>query len=243
MTTEDVRDRAIQDAEADDHRRFIDRIDKTIVALLCERRRLAGTEKGSSGPLERPRLGDGVCAYQGVPGAFSEDAALALVGAAAPLAPCPTLADVFEALTTGRVRRAVVPIENTLAGRVPGCDDLLARHRVRVVAEREHPITQALVAPPGVSLRAIRRVLSHPVAIAQCQRFLQAHPEVRPVPVFDTAGAVAEIVRAGGTDAGAIASRRAADVYGAVVLIDDIQDRPDNFTRFLLIETVPRTDS
>jgi prephenate dehydratase len=86
-------------------------------------------------------------------------------------------------------------------------------------------------------------VLSHPVAIAQCQRFLQAHPAVRPVPVFDTAGAVAEIVRAGGTDAGAIASRRAAGVYGAVVLIDDIQDRPDNFTRFLLIETVARTDS
>jgi prephenate dehydratase len=181
------------------------------------------------------------CAYQGVPGAFSEDAALALVGPTASLAPCPTLADVFEALAAGRVRRAVVPIENTLAGRVPGCADLLARHGVRVVAEREHHITQALVAPPGVSLRTIRRVLSHPVAIAQCQRFLWTHPAVRPVPVFDTAGAVAEIVRAGWTDAGAIASRRAAAVSGAVVLIDDIQDRPDNFTRFLLIEADART--
>ncbi|HYN08890.1 MAG TPA: prephenate dehydratase domain-containing protein [Vicinamibacterales bacterium] len=176
------------------------------------------------------------CAYQGVPGAFSEDAALALVGATVSLAPCPTLADVFDALSAGRVRRAVVPIENTLAGRVPGCADLMARHRVRVIAERDHHIAQTLVAPPEVPLRAIRRVLSHPVAIAQCQRFLRAHSRLSPVPVFDTAGAVAQIVHAGWTDAGAIASRRAADVYGAVVLLEDIQDRPDNFTRFLLIE-------
>jgi prephenate dehydratase len=178
-----------------------------------------------------------VCAYQGVPGAFSEDAAVALVGARAPLRPCPTLADVFDALTAGRVGRAVVPIENTLAGRVPGCADLMARHGVRVVAERAHHITQALVAPAGVSLGEIRRVLSHPVALAQCTRFLHAHPLIAAVPVFDTAGAVAEIIRSRWLDAAAIASRRAAIVYGAAVLIDDIQDRPDNFTRFLLIET------
>jgi prephenate dehydratase len=177
-----------------------------------------------------------VCAYQGAPGAFSEDAAMALVGADAVLRPCRTLADVFDALTAGQVQRAVVPIENTLAGRVPGCADLIARHRVRVVAERAHQITQALVAPAGVEFGAVRRVLSHPVAIAQCGRFLHAHPSLEPVPVFDTAGAVAEIVRTASGDAAAIAGRRAADVYGAVVLVDDIQDRPDNFTRFLLIE-------
>ena len=130
-----------------------------------------------------------VCAYQGVPGAFSEDAAVALVGARAPLRPCPTLADVFDALTARRVGRAVVPIENTLAGPVPGCADLMARHGVRVVAERAHHITQALVAPAGVSLGRIRRVLSHPVALAQCTRFLHAHPlitahptSIRPAP-------------------------------------------------------------
>ena len=177
-----------------------------------------------------------VCAYQGAPGAFSEDAAMALVGAEAALRPCRTLVDVFDALTAGEVRRAVVPIENTLAGPVPGCGDLIARHGVRVVAERAHQINQALLAPAGVTLHAIRRVLSHPVAIAQCGRFLHAHPALEPVPVFDTAGAVAEIVRTGSRDAAAIAGRRAADVYGAVVLVDEIQDRPDNFTRFLLIE-------
>ena len=157
-----------------------------------------------------------VCAYQGMPGAFSEDAAVALVGTRAPLRPCPTLADVFDALTAGRVGRAVVPIENTLAGRVPGCADLMARHGVRVVAERAHHITQALVAPAGVSLGELRRVLSHPVALAQCARFLHAHPVITAVPVFDTAGRGGRvIIRSGWLDAAAIASRRAASVYGA----------------------------
>jgi prephenate dehydratase len=161
---------------------------------------------------------------------------MAFVGADAALRPCRTLADVFDALATGRVQRAVVPIENTLAGRVPGCEDLIARHGVRVIAERAHRIDQALVAPAGIALHAIRQVLSHPVAIAQCGRFLRAHPALTPVPVFDTAGAVAEIVRMRRRDGAAIAGRRAAAVYGAVVLADAIQDRPDNFTRFLLVE-------
>jgi prephenate dehydratase len=185
---------------------------------------------------ERATVSAETCAYQGAPGAFSEDAAMALVGADAALRPCRTLADVFDALVSGRAQRAVVPIENTLAGRVPGCEDLIARHGVRVIAERAHLINQALVAPAGVAFQAVRRVLSHPVALAQCGRFLRLHPALKPVPVFDTAGAVAEIVRSGSRDAAAIAGRRAARIYGAVVLVDDIQDRPDNFTRFLLIE-------
>jgi prephenate dehydratase len=176
------------------------------------------------------------CAYQGMPGAFSEDAARAFVGTDMPLMPCPTLTDVFDALAVGRVCRAVVPIENSLAGYVPGCADLLARYGVRVVAERHHHIAQSLIAPPGVRRASIRRVLSHPVAIAQCAEFFRAHPVIAAVPTFDTAGAVAQIMRSSRTDAAAIASRRAAAVYGAVVLLGDIQDRPDNVTRFLLIE-------
>ena len=176
------------------------------------------------------------CAYQGMPGAFSEDAARALVGAEMPLMPCPTLTDVFDAISGGGVRRGVVPIENSLAGYVPGCADLLARHGMRVVAERSHHIAQSLIAPPGVRLASIRRVLSHPVAIAQCAAFFRAHPAIAAVRTFDTAGAVAEIMRSSRADSAAIASRRAAGVYGAVVLQGDIQDRADNFTRFLLIE-------
>ncbi|HET9370464.1 MAG TPA: prephenate dehydratase domain-containing protein [Vicinamibacterales bacterium] len=205
----------------DGHRQFIDRIDRTILALLAERSRLGAAES---------------CAYQGAPGAFSEDAAAALVGPGSALLPYRTLRDVFAALASGAVTRAVVPLENSLAGPVPGCAELLAEHRVRILAERVHPIQQTLIAAPGVTLDRIRRVRSHPMAIAQCTRFFAAHPDVIAEPTFDTAGAVDEIVRRGWTDAAAIANRRAAEVYGAAVLVDDVQDRDDNVTRFVLIE-------
>jgi prephenate dehydratase len=174
-------------------------------------------------------------AYQGAAGAFSEEAARAFFGPAATLTPQPTLADVFDALVEGRARHAVVPVENTLAGPVPGYLDLVERHPVRILAERVQPISHALIVMPGVEASAVRRVLSHPVALAQCERFLRAHPGMTPVPVFDTAGAVAEVVRLGVTDAAAIASRRAADLYGATVLAEAIQDEADNFTRFAVL--------
>ena len=174
-------------------------------------------------------------AYQGAPGAFSEDAARALLGARARLRPCATLDETFAVLTSGETAAAVVPIENTLAGPVPACADLVARHDVRIVGERVLRIGHALLAAPGVGCSTIRRVFSHPVAIAQCEEFFRAHPAMTPVPAFDTAGAVAEVVREGWTDAAAIAGVRAADVYGAVVLAREIQDAPDNFTRFLLL--------
>lgn len=175
-------------------------------------------------------------AYQGTPGAFSEDAALALLGPKASFRPCPTLDAVFEMVARGGARYAVVPVENTLAGAVPGCDDLIGAHRMHVVAERVQHIAHALIARPGRSLDDIRRVLSHPVALAQCRTFLGAHPRMTPTPVFDTAGAVAEIMSGEATDAAAIASRRAADVYGGAVLASEIQDHAGNFTRFLMLE-------
>ena len=176
-----------------------------------------------------------VVAYQGAPGAFSEDAAVALSGGGAHLRPCRTLEDVFDALACGAAAAGVVPIENTLAGPVPGCADLLDRRDVHIVAERVDRIVHALVAPAGATIDGVRRVLSHPVAIAQCEAFFRGHPQLAPVPAFDTAGAVAEIIRRGERDAAAIASRRAATVYGGVVIADAIQDSADNFTRFLRI--------
>ena len=175
-------------------------------------------------------------AYQGAPGAFSEDAARALSGPEARLCPCRTLEEVFEALAAGHVDAAVVPIENTLAGPVPGCADLLERADAHIVAERVDRIVHALVAPASVTFSAVRRVLSHPVAIAQCEGFFRRHTQLAAVPAFDTAGAVAEIMRRGEPDAAAIASTRAAGVYGGVVLADAIQDCADNFTRFLKVE-------
>jgi prephenate dehydratase len=181
----------------------------------------------------------GTAAYQGVPGAFSEEAARQLLGEDAELRPCATLTEVFAALEIGRVDAVVVPVENSLAGAVPGCADLIARHPVHIVAERLQPIAHALMAPPGVPLSAVRRVRSHPVALAQCAAFFREHPNLQPVAAFDTAGAVADLMSSGSRDEAAIASRRAAALYGAAVLAEDIQDRADNVTRFLHIESGP----
>lgn len=207
--------------------RSIERIDKTAIALGRERARLT-----------RLIADAGVCAYQGVPGAFSEEAAIALAGPDAPLRPMATLDDVFDALIGGLVAQAVVPVENTIAGAVPGCAERLTHPSIRVRRECALHIRQALVACPSARLGDITRVLSHPVALAQCGAFLAAHPRMTPVATFDTAGAVREIAHAGRLNAAAIAGARAAGLYGAVVLEDEVQDRHENYTRFVLIEAV-----
>lgn len=175
-------------------------------------------------------------AYQGMPGAFSEDAALAMVGADARLRPCRTLPDVFAALTRGAAKAAVVPIENTLAGAVPGAAELIARHGVQIVAEHVAPVAHAVIGVPGATLDEIRCVWSHPMALAQCARWLRARPRISPSPAFDTAGAVADVIGWGLPENAALGSKRAARLYGGVVLQADVQDEADNFTRFLLIE-------
>ena len=204
---------------------LIDRIDETIAALVRERRRLAGD------PLALPDA-----AYQGAPGAFSEDAAFALLGASARLSPSRTLDEVFDKVASHQAQWGVVPIENTLAGPVPRCAELLRRYGVKVRREHVRQIRHAVIGLPGARLEEIRAIRSHPVALAQCSRFLAAHPGVRSEPAFDTAGAVAEIVSRSANDEAAIASFRAATVYGAAVLAGDVQDSDANFTRFVLFE-------
>jgi len=174
-------------------------------------------------------------AYQGVSGAFSEEAALVLCGPNARLRSCATLEAVFESLALGDARFGVVPATNSIAGPVPGCADLLAKYGATIERALALPIVHALIAPPNVRYTDIRRVASHPMALAQCARFLESHPELAPVAAFDTAGAVAQIVRERLTGTAAIASKRAAEVWGGVVLKDNIQDRDDNVTRFLLV--------
>jgi prephenate dehydratase len=174
-------------------------------------------------------------AYQGARGAFSEEAARALLGPAASLASCRTLVDVFDALSTGRVSAAVIPVTNSIVGPVPDAAALIARHGARVIDEHLQPIDQAVIGLPGSDLDRVRRVWSHPVALAQCTRWFARYPRTTPSPAFDTAGAVADILRRGNRAEAAIASRRAADVYGGVVLADRVQDHPDNFTRFVLV--------
>jgi prephenate dehydratase len=174
-------------------------------------------------------------AYQGEPGAYSEEAAWALSGAGAQLLPCPTLGAMFDAVASGRARRAVLPIENTLAGTVPRAYELLTDRGLAAIGETRVQIDHVLVGHPGASPAALRRVLSHPVALDQCRRFFAAHPHIEPVPAFDTAGAVSLVMEGGDAGTAAIASRRAATLHAAAVLAEHIQDHAENWTRFLLL--------
>lgn len=174
-------------------------------------------------------------AYQGTRGANSEDAAMSLLSPSARLLPRDTLEDVFNAVTRREARYGVVPIENTLAGSIHRSYDLLFEHDLKIVGETVRHINFALIAPPGVALNDVRKALSHPVALAQCENFFRQHPQIQPVPVYDTAGAVENVMKQGMRDSAAVASRRAAEVYGGVILANSIQDHAENYTRFLLI--------
>jgi prephenate dehydratase len=174
-------------------------------------------------------------AYQGTRGSNSEDACIDLLSPAANLLPRTTLEDVFKAVMRGEARYGVVPVENTLAGTVPGLYDLLFQNDVKIIGETVRHILFAVIAAPGVALADVRKALSHPVALAQCETFFRQHPQIQPVPVYDTAGAVEIVMREGSRDSAAVATRRAATVYGGEVLAEAIQDHMENYTRFLLI--------
>lgn len=182
-----------------------------------------------------PDISRGRVAYQGAPGAFSEDAATQLCGAGVSLHPCRTLEDVFRAIERGEAAAAVIPVENSIAGDVPGSRELVAQYRLRTIKTLGLPVVHALVAASSIPLDQVREVHSHPMALAQCRRFLSEHPQMQSVPAFDTAGAVAELMRQGSRRAAAIASRRAAAQWGGVILQDAIQDRADNITEFWLV--------
>lgn len=172
-------------------------------------------------------------AYQGAPGAYSEEAALALLGSEARLMPCATLEQAFDAVVDGRAAHAIVPVESAASGTMPSVYELLLTHDLVVTGETIVNIDYVLVAPPGATRGELRRVLSHPLALAQCADFFRQNHGIEAVSVFDTAGAVRMILAAGDTFTAAIASRRAAEMYGASILAEHIQDHQGNWTRFL----------
>jgi prephenate dehydratase len=174
-------------------------------------------------------------AFQGEPGAFSEDAARQLLGTGARTLPCRAFEQVFEAVIQGRASHAVVPIENSLAGSVHKNYDLLLEHDLTIVGETKLRIVHNLIALEGVRLEDVKRVYSHPVALAQCERFIRSHPEFEASAVYDTAGSVKMIVEGGRRDEAGIAGASAAATYGARILVEGIEDNAENFTRFLLL--------
>lgn len=183
----------------------------------------------------RPRVG-----FQGDRGAYSEQAALQLLGAEyAPQGiepvPCATFDDVFEGVQSGAFARGVVPIENSLAGSIHRNYDLLLRYDLFIVAECNLRVSHCLIAHPGVPLSAIRRVYSHPQALAQCEHSLAALEGVEVIAAADTAGSVRLVKEEGWRDAAAIASEGAAALYGMEVLRRGLEDEKHNYTRFLLL--------
>lgn len=175
-------------------------------------------------------------AFQGERGAFSEEAARKLLGETVEAVPCRTFEDAFAAVSSGRVRCALLPIENSLAGSVVRNYELLAEADLSVRGEVFLRISHNLIAPPGVALADITHVYSHPVALAQCQRFIAEH-DVEAVAAYDTAGAVKDVMAGGSREAGAIAGRWAAELYGGEIVAAEIEDHRENYTRFLLLAT------
>lgn len=176
-------------------------------------------------------------AIQGEPGSFSHEAAKKF-DADAVIVPVSLSADVFAALSNGSVDAIVIPIENSLAGSVLEHFDLLLSHDVQVERETLLRIEHNLIAIPGATVADIDRVFSHPVALAQCRRFLADHPRMESFAFYDTAGSVKQLVELRDRHAAAIASAAAAVYYGANILQANIEDNPENYTRFFLVRRI-----
>jgi prephenate dehydratase len=173
-------------------------------------------------------------AFQGEPGAYSEAAALRFSDHADVL-PCESFEDVFATVASGKASHGILPVENSIGGSIHRNYDLLLEHDLPIVGEVTLPITHNLMALPGTALGDVKRILSHPQALAQCERFLRTMSGVSVEATYDTAGSAKLVKEQKLTDAAAIASERAAQVFGLDILRAEIQDYSDNITRFLLI--------
>jgi len=174
-------------------------------------------------------------AIQGERGAFSEEAALKLLGPEIELVPQRTFAALYQSIDAGRADYILAPVENSIAGPVVISVNLLQQSSLVAVDEVRLQIEQHLIGCPAATFSSIESVQSHPVALAQCKRFFAEHPRLEPITADDTAGSVAEIMERGDPTRAAIAGRRAAELYGASILRESIQDQPENFTRFVLL--------
>jgi prephenate dehydratase len=180
-------------------------------------------------------------AFQGERGAFSEEAAVKLLGEEIALVPRPTFEAAFSAINNGLADYILAPIENSLAGSVHRSFDLLVDSNLNILAEVVIPIAHNLIAAPGAKFEELAVVESHPVALAQCEQFFSANPRLRRVVTEDTAGSVRAVVRSGDRTRAAIAGRRAAEIYGGAILREHLEDNSENYTRFLLLS--PSSDA
>jgi prephenate dehydratase len=174
-------------------------------------------------------------AFQGERGAFSEEAALKLAGQDADLVPRPSFEAAFTAIDDGLADYILAPIENSLAGSVHRSFDLLVESDLQIIGEVIIPIVHNLIGMPGARISELKLVESHPVALAQCEKFFVAHPSLKRVAAEDTAGSVRDMMKLRDPSHAAIASKRAADLYGGAILQQHLEDDRENYTRFLLL--------
>lgn len=176
-------------------------------------------------------------AIQGELGSNSHMATIAMLGNLSGLTiiPCNLSGEVLAKVAAGDVDGAVLPIENSLHGSVAEHYDLLLELPVKIERESQMRIRHNVITAPGVKLTEVRKVMSHPVALSQCRRFLAAHPELEVVTFYDTAGSVKHLMAEGLRDVAGIAPELAATQYGGEVLVAGIEDHAENFTRFHLL--------
>jgi prephenate dehydratase len=180
-------------------------------------------------------------AYQGEPGAFSEQAARKFFGKKAKLVPMEHFDEVFRFTSRGGSRRGLIPIENSVFGSVHQNYDLLLDHSLSIVGEITLRIHHHLMALPGVVLKAVKFVFSHPQALGQCEDFLRRHRRIRQIPHYDTAGAAKMIRGEGRTNAAAIASVQASRTYRLNILHRNVEKNHQNYTRFLVLARSEKT--
>lgn len=173
--------------------------------------------------------------FQGEPGAFSQSAARKLLGEAVQTRPFSSFREVFEALRANAITHAVIPIENTLHGSVLENYDHILEYGFPICGETSIRIAHQLIAMPNVSLRDVKLVYSHPVALSQCRLFFQKNPGIQATTFYDTAGSVKMLSEKKPENAAAIASADAAEIYSGHILRRNIEDNRQNFTRFFLL--------
>jgi arogenate/prephenate dehydratase len=179
-------------------------------------------------------------AFQGIPGAYSEVAAQTMLGRSVQTIPLDSFNHVFDAVRRGKAARGVIPIENSLAGSIHQNYDLLLQNNLHIVGETHLRIEHALMCHPSSRLRDLTQVRSHPQALAQCSMFFERHRQITPVAFYDTAGAARSVIEEQNLKTGAIASTYAARLYGLRILRVNVEDRRNNFTRFLIVAKKPR---
>lgn len=177
-------------------------------------------------------------AFQGEPGAYSDLAALEFFGEEVQTVPCESFDAVFDAVESGSVDYGIVPVENSLAGSIHRNYDLMLRHNLFIIGEYPLRVSHCLMANPGVKLKDVKRVYSHPQALAQCESSL-IELGVESIVAADTAGSARELAECGCRDAASLASSYAAKVYGLNILRENMEDDKENYTRFLALSRSP----